>query len=156
MTIEIPTLTTRKTSLLRPILVGGAIAGTLDLTSAFLSFGFDVPRAIAGGLLGRSVFRSTSPLIWILGVILHFTIAFGAATIYCLASRRLRFLRDHWLVCGMFFGIGVFLVMNLIVLPISGLHAVGPYQLRGLIQGIGVHMLIIGLPISLSLRTLSS
>ena len=25
--------------------------------------------------------------------------------------------------------------MNLIVLPLSGLHAAGPYQLRGLIQG---------------------
>lgn len=86
---------------------------------------------------------------------LHFTIAFTAAAIYCLASRRLPFLRDHWLVCGMFYGIAVFLVMNLVVLPLSGLHAAGPYQLRALIQGVVAHMLIIGLPISFSLRKFS-
>jgi hypothetical protein len=141
-----------RTSLLRPILIGGAIAGTLDLISAFMTFGWGVPRAIAGGLLGRQVIQGGSPLIWTLGVILHFTIAFSAAAIYCLASRRLPFLRDHWLVCGMFFGIAVFLVMNLVVLPLCALHAAGPYQLRGLIQGVVVHMLIIGLPISFSLR----
>lgn len=142
--------------LLRPILVGGAIAGTLDLTSAFITFGANVPRAIAGGLLGRSAFQSTSPLVWALGVILHFTIAFSAATIYCLASRRLLFLRDHWLVCGMFYGIAVFLFMTLVVLPLSALHSAGPYQWRGLVQGIVVQMLIIGLPISFSLRKLTA
>jgi len=54
-------------------------------------------------------------------------------------------------VCGMLFGMAFYLVMNLIVLPLSGLHSAGPYQLRGLIQGILVHMFIIGLPISASL-----
>lgn len=143
-------------SLLRPILVGGTIAGGLDLISAFLTFGLGVPRAIAGGLLGREVIRSSSVPIWVLGVVLQFTIALSAATIYCFASRRLPFLRDHWLVCGMFYGIAVFLVMNLIVLPICALHSAGPYQLHGLIQGIVVHMLIIGLPISFSLRKFSA
>jgi hypothetical protein len=69
--------------------------------------------------------------------------------------RRLEFLKSHWLVCGLFYGIAVFLVMNLIVLPLCALHAMGPYQLRGLIQGILVHMLIIGLPISFSLNRLA-
>jgi hypothetical protein len=32
------------------------------------------------------------------------------------------FLREHTLVCGMFYGIGFYLVMNLIVLPLSALH----------------------------------
>lgn len=144
----------RQASLLQPILVGGAVAGMLDQISAFLTFGWQVPRAVAAGLLGRQSFTNPSLLIWILGLLLHFFIAFSAATVYCLASRRLPFLRDHWLVCGMFYGIAVFLVMNLIVLPISGLHAAGPYQLRGLIQGVLAHMLIIGLPISFSLRKL--
>lgn len=119
-----------------------------------MSFGWGVPRAIAGGLLGRQVFQSPSVAIWILGVLLHFFIAFSAAGVYCLASRRLPFLREHWLVCGMFYGIAVYLTMNLVVLPLCALHAVGPYKLRGLIQGIAVHMLMIGLPISLSLRML--
>jgi hypothetical protein len=140
--------------LLLPILVGGAVAGSLDLTAAFLTFGWGVPRAIAAGLLGRQALQGGTAT-WILGVFLHYFIAFSAAIIYCLASRKLTFLKEHFLVCGMFYGIAVFLVMNLIVLPLCGLHAVGPYQLRGLIQGIAIHMLIIGLPISISLRIFS-
>jgi hypothetical protein len=33
--------------------VGGVIAGTLDLLQACILFGWDVPLAIAAGLLGR-------------------------------------------------------------------------------------------------------
>ncbi len=140
-------------NLLRPILVGGALAGTFDLTAAFITFGLGNPRLIAGGLLGKQALQGGAGT-WILGVVLHYFIAFSAAAIYCLSSRRLSFLKDHWLVCGLFYGIAVFLVMNLIVLPLSAYHFMGPYQYRGLLQGILVHMLIIGLPISLSLRKL--
>jgi hypothetical protein len=139
-----------QSKILIPILIGGFVAGSLDLTSAFITFGWGVPRAIAAGLLGRQVLQGGTA-IWILGVFLHYFIAYSAATIYCLVSLKLDFLKDHFIVCGMFYGIAIFLVMNLIVLPLSGLHSAGPYQLRGLIQGILVHMFIIGLPISASL-----
>ncbi len=142
---------TMQIKLLRPILIGGAIAGTLDKISGFISFGLKSPLGIAAGLLGHSALHGGAG-IWILGMLLHFFIAFTAAAIYCLASRRLAFLADHWLVCGLFYGIAVFLVMNLVVLPLSGLHLTGPYQLRGLIQGILGHMVMIGLPISFSLH----
>ena len=49
----------------------------------------------------------------------------------------------------------VFLVMNLIVLPLSAIHFKGPYTLRGLIQGLLIHMICIGLPISFSVRQFS-
>jgi hypothetical protein len=154
MTVAAFSIPIKKPKLLRSILAGGAIAGTLDLTSAFITFGPNVPHNIAAGLLGREAIHG-GLFTWILGVLLHYFIAFSAATVYCLASRKLEFLRDHWLVCGLFFGIAVFLVMNLIVLPLCAFHYAGPYQLRGLIQGLVVHMLIIGLPISFSLRKLS-
>jgi hypothetical protein len=43
-------------------------------------------------------------------------------------------------------------VMRLIVLPLSALHARGPYQLKDLILGLAVHMVVVGLPIALSVR----
>jgi hypothetical protein len=139
---------THTQKLLLPILVGGGIAGILDLTSAFMTFGWKVPRGIASGLLGARAFQGGVGT-WILGVFLHFTIAFGAATIYCLASRKLQFLKENFIVCGLFYGIAVFLVMNLIVLPISAFPVKsGTFTLAGLRQGILVHMIIIGLPIS--------
>jgi hypothetical protein len=36
--------------------------------------------------------------------------------------------------------------------PLSALHARGPYQLHDLIQGLLVHMVVVGLPISFSVR----
>jgi hypothetical protein len=141
-------------TILTAILVGGFIAGSLDLTSAFITFGWGVPRAIAGGLLGRSAFQGGTGT-WILGVILHYFIAYSAAAVYCLASRKLDFLREHFLVCGIFYGMGFYLVMNLIVLPLSALHSAGPYQLHGLIQGLLVHMILIGVPIAFCLRRFS-
>ena len=145
----------RKTGLLAAIVVGGATAGTFDLISAFLTFGVNVPRAIAAGLLGRQAFQSSGAGTWILGVLLHYFIAFSAATVYCLASRRLGFLKEHFVVCGLFYGVGFYLVMNLIVLPLCALHLTGPYQYRGLVQGLLIHMFLIALPISISLRMLA-
>ena len=45
----------KKSSLLA-IGVGGLIGGTLDLTQACILFGWDIPLAIAAGLLGRQAF----------------------------------------------------------------------------------------------------
>jgi hypothetical protein len=131
--------------------VGGLIAGTLDLLQAGILFGWDIPLAIAGGLLGRQAFRGGVGT-YILGVLLHFFIALSAATSYYAASRRLVFLKEHPLVCGLFFGAAVEEVMNLAVLPLSALHARGPYKLHDLLLGLLVHMVVVGLPISFSVR----
>jgi hypothetical protein len=131
--------------------VGGGIAGTLDLLQACILFGWDIPLVIAGGLLGRQAFHGGVGT-YVLGVILHFSIACSAAVVYYGASRRLVFLKKHPLVCGLFFGGAMEEVMNLVVLPLSALHTRGPYSLHDLIQGLVVHMVVIGLPISFSVR----
>jgi len=133
------------------IAVGGGIAGALDLTQACILFGWDIPLAIAGGLLGRQAFHGGVGT-YVLGVFLHFFIACSAATVYYAASRRLVFLKEHPLVCGLFFGAAVEEVMNLVVLPLSALHSRGPYELHDLILGLLVHMVVVGLPISFSVR----
>jgi hypothetical protein len=140
-----------KRNALLAIAVGGLLAGTLDLIQASILFGWDIPLTIAGGLLGPKAFHGGVGT-FVLGVCLHFFIAFSAAAIYYGASRKLGFLKEHPLVCGLFFGAAVEEVMNLIVLPLSALHARGPYELHDLIQGLVVHMVVIGLPISFSVR----
>ena len=154
MTTTPLTLRLSQSSLTIPILAGGFAAGSFDLIAAFLTFGPGVPRAIAGGLLGREAIHGGVGT-YILGLFLHYFIAFSAAAAYCLASRKLEFLREHFFVCGLFFGIGFFLFMQLVVLPLSAYHAMGPYTYRGLVEGLLAHMFLIGLPISTSLRMLS-
>jgi hypothetical protein len=141
----------RKKNAVLAIVVGGGIAGTLDLLQACILFGWDIPLVIAGGLLGREAFGGGAGT-YILGVVLHFFIACSAAAVYYAASRRLRFMTEHPLVCGLLFGAAVQEVMNLVVLPLSALHARGPYKLHDLILGLVVHMIVIGLPISFSVR----
>lgn len=143
----------RKRALLA-VAVGGLAAGTLDLLQACILFGWDIPLVIAGGLLGRQAFHGGAGT-YILGVLLHFFIACSAAAIYYAASRKLTFLNQNPLVCGLFFGGAVQEVMNLVVLPLSALHSRGPYQLHDLILGLVVHMVVIGLPISFSISRLA-
>jgi hypothetical protein len=140
-----------KRSALLAIAMGGLVAGALDLVQAFILFGWKVPLAIAGGLLGQNAFTG-GPAVYVLGVFLHFFIALSAATVYYGASRRLEFLKQHPLICGLFFGAAVDLVMSLGVLPLSALHARGPYQWNSLVEGLLIHMVLIGLPIAFSVR----
>jgi Na+/alanine symporter len=134
--------------------VGGAIAGTLDLTQAFILFGWKVPLVIAAGLLGQEAFHGGAGT-YVLGVCLHFFIASSATAVYYAASRRLSFLKEHALVCGLFYGMAVELVMSYVVLPLSALHDRGPYELHDVLQGLLVHMVVVGLPISFSVRRFS-
>ena len=131
--------------------VGGVVAGTLDLLQACILFGWDIPLVIAGGLLGKSAFHGGTGT-YVLGVLIHFFIALSAASIYYGASTRLHFLREYPLVCGLFFGAAVQEVMNLVVLPLSALRSRGPYELKDLLLGLAVHMVVIGLPIAYSVK----
>jgi hypothetical protein len=138
-------------SALLAIGVGGVVAGTLDLAQACILFGWSIPLTIAGGLLGPSA-QQGGVGTYVLGIVLHYFIATSATAIYYGASRRLIFLEEHPVVCGLFYGIAVELVMSFIVLPLSALHATGPYELHDVIQGLVVHMVVVGLPIAFCVR----
>ena len=90
--------------------------------------------------------------MYILGILLHFFIAFSVTAIYYAASRRLGFMIEHPLVCGLFFGMAVEVVMGYIVLPLSALHARGPYELQDVLQGLAVHMVVIGMVVAYAVR----
>lgn len=140
-----------KQSPLLAIAVGGLIAGTLDLLQACILFGWKIPLVIAGGLLGHDAVHGGAGT-YLLGVALHYFIASSATAIYYAASRRLHFLVEYPLVCGLFFGMAVELVMGYVVLPLSALHATGPYDLRDVLQGFFVHMVVVGLPVAYLVR----
>ena len=134
MSTTAATISMHESKAVLAIFVGGLIAGALDLTAAFLAYGLGAPRAIAGGLLGRSALQGGAGT-YVLGVLLHFFIACSAAAIYYAASRVLEFMTEHAVVCGMFYGIAVFLVMNLVVLPLSALHRKGRTSCAGSFRG---------------------
>ncbi|HXY08030.1 MAG TPA: hypothetical protein VEI52_09285 [Terriglobales bacterium] len=51
---------------LSAIAVGGLVAGALDLTQACILFGWDIPLAIAAGLLGPQAFQGgAGTMFWV-------------------------------------------------------------------------------------------
>jgi len=138
---------TRRRNALLAIAMGGGVAGVVDLLQASIEEGWDIPKVVAAGLLGRQAIHGGVGT-WFLGV-LHFFIAFSAAAVYYAASRRLPFLTEYPLVCGLCFGAWVDLVMHLIVLPLSALHT---QDLHDLLPGLLQKMVVVGLPISFSVR----
>ena len=144
-------VSSQRMSALRAIAAGGLIAGMLDLTQACILFGRHVPLAIAAGMLGTNALHGGAGT-YVLGVSLHFFIAFSATAIYFAASRRLGFLTTHPLVCGLTFGAYVELVMSYVIVPLSALHERGPFELHDILLGLGVHMVVIGLPIAFCIR----
>jgi hypothetical protein len=138
---------------LAPILWAGLIAGVLDITDAFVFFGLSagvkpiqILHTIASGLLGSAAFKGG----WrtgALGLLLHFVIAYSWTAIYYAASRKLAFLNAHFVACGLTYGLGVFLFMNLVVLPLSAVSRPSMSAI-GLINGVLAIMLLVGLPIA--------
>ena len=136
------------------ILFGTFVVGTLDILDAITFFGLrGVPpvrifQSIASGLLGRDAF-SGGPGVSVLGGLLHYTIAFGIVTTYFFVSRKLTGLARHPLLYGPVFGIAVYAVMNLIVVPLSAAASHMP-SLPVFLNGISIHMLGIGIPAALA------
>src|SRR4051794_19452237 len=106
-------ISTNHSPVLRPILVGGALAGVLDAVDALVAFklvlGFGpipIYQFVASGMLGPSAF-SGGVSTALVGVAVHFLIAFSAAAAYVLASVRLPLLRQKAVPYGAAFGIAV-------------------------------------------------
>jgi hypothetical protein len=143
---------------LRAIALTGLIVGAMDITSAIiitLSRGGTIIRLmqfIASGLLGREAFQGGLPIAF-LGLALHFVIAFGLVAVFYFARGRIAFLRNYPVPSGVIYGLIVFAVMNLIVLPLSA--ATPRHSLSGDLIQVGVHMFVIGLPTSLLLSRFS-
>jgi len=56
------------------------------------------------------------------------------------------------LLCGLYFGATVRLVMHLIILPLSALHTTDPLPIHDLLWGLLQKMIVVGLPIAYSVR----
>ena len=133
---------------------GGIMAGILDLTYAIVVYSprnpILIPQTIASGVLGPQSYQDGTNAA-VLGVALHFFIAFSAATVYYLASLKIDALTRYPLWCGMAYGAEVYLVMHALVLPLSAVpkHPIPPvYVVTEFIE----HWFFVGLPIAFSLR----
>lgn len=138
------------------ILYGGLVVGILDALDAVIFFGLKgispvrIFQSVAGGLLGSASFEG-GWMTAVLGVFLHFLIAFIIAAVYYLASLRFPALIRHAITWGIIYGTAVYFVMNRIVVPLSAASKPA-FSVPSFLNGIIGHALLVGLPIALVAR----
>jgi uncharacterized membrane protein YagU involved in acid resistance len=138
------------------VLIGGAIAATLDALDAVVYYSaaqnvapWNIFRYIASGLLGTSAFDGSMKTA-LLGLALQYTIAIGAAAVFYFVCLWWPALYEKPFIFGPLFGVAVFVVMHYVVVPLSRVTR------REMSMGwpefldqIFAHTILIGLPIAL-------
>jgi uncharacterized membrane protein YagU involved in acid resistance len=137
--------------------VGGGIAGALDIGYAIawaIFRGSDAQhllQIVASGWLGEASFQGGWATA-MLGLASHFGMAFVYAAFFFWLAKRWRWLADKPLLSGPLYGLAVFVLMNLVVLPLSAFPY--PVKLTGLgpFTNLLSHLFFFGLPIALATR----
>lgn len=135
----------------RKILVATLVAGTLDILSAcvYTLIGGRAPitmlKGLASAILGNEAVKGGIGVA-LVGPLLHFAIMAVMVAFFVIAASRLSVLKTHWLLTGIAYGIGLWAVMNLIVLPLRfGWH---PFTTLGLAEQFFSHIVLVGIPIA--------
>jgi len=140
--------------ILNALLLAWIIAGTLDISSAIVTFIINNPNAsilglfqfIASGAFGDAAFSGGVPMA-IAGLLFHYLIALTWTTIFFLLYPKIKLLSKNKLISGISFGIFVWLVMNLIVLRLSRVPQINLHT-GHIVLGMLYLIFFIGIPVS--------
>lgn len=139
----------------RTILATALFVGTLDLSAALIQYysrtGKDPFRPVlcfvASGLLGKSAYRS-GDIVLLAGLLIHYCVAATFTALFFLLVAQQPFARQHRLLTGILYGALVWMIMNLVVLPLSAAQPL-PKTVSSVAIGMGILILCIGLPLAL-------
>lgn len=106
------------------IVAGGLTAGSIDIGAACLINWQDpvfICHAIAAGLLGIATSFQGGAVTAACGALLQWGMSLVIAALYVGASRLIPMLKRWWLAGGLAYGVGIFVVMNYVVVPLSAI-----------------------------------
>ncbi len=136
------------------ILLTGLLAGVLDGSAAIIHFlvkgGKDpskIFKFIASGIFGGKAFAGGNEMI-VYGVLFHFMIALSFTAFYFLIYPKIKMLSANVFLSAILYGLFVWAVMNLVVLPLSNTPPLG-FKIGNAAVAAGILILCIGVPVSL-------
>ena len=136
------------------ILFAWLVTGTLDITAALIYYPImygitqtQLLQNIASGVLGERAFAGGLQMA-ALGLLIHYCIALLWTSVYFIGYPAITVLWRNRFVAGISYGIAVWLVMNLVVLPLSKVNR-SPFDLKQALIGAVILMICIGLPNSI-------
>jgi len=141
----------------KTILLSGLLVGTLDISSAFVDYysatgknPLAILPYIASGVFGKSVLGSDSAGMMLMGLLLHYIIAFAFTIFFFWLYSRTSLLPANWVLRGFVYGIFIWIIMNLIVVQLSGVpHGpISAMKITKIIKSALILIFMIGLPLS--------
>jgi hypothetical protein len=136
------------------IITTGFIAGIMDGTAAVIQYlikGGSHPenifKYIASAMLGPSALKGGWDIV-ALGILFHLCIAMIFAAFFYWIYPHLGKLRDTTIITGILYGLCVWAIMNLVVVPLSRIGQLPFHPVKMMIAG-GILILFIGIPVSL-------
>jgi hypothetical protein len=150
------TVPAARNSLFRLTLIGGFIAGVLHFViQQGIVFGLILKNPIisslqfvASGIMGDAAFTGGLATA-LLGLVLDFIMITIMAGVFIFSADRIPLLRRNIMLGSILYGFGIFIVMNLIVLPLSAAPPLPAPPLWLLIELVLQHILLIGLPLGI-------
>jgi hypothetical protein len=103
---------------------------------------------IASGAMGMAAFEGSIATA-LLGVLFHLIISFVIAGVFILGADRIPLLRRNLIVGSLLYGFGVFIVMHMIVTPLSATPPIPAPTLPWLFEAIAEHILLVGLALGI-------
>ena len=150
---------TTNNSLLRSSVIAGLIIGFADaivyhwfITSVLGGVPLiTVYQYIASGAMGESAFAGGIATA-LLGALFHYLISIVIAGVFILSANRIPLLRRYVIPGSLLYGFGVFIVMNMIVTPLSATPPIPAPTTFQLVVAILDHILVFGLLLGILVR----
>jgi hypothetical protein len=134
----------------KKVLLTALVAGTLDGLAAVIFLGkmnfMGVFQYIASAIFGTEAFAGGIKTA-LIGLVLHYFIAFSFALVFTIASTKTPVLRKNIVLSGIIYGIVVWTIMTLLVVPLTKIPA-APFNYERAILNAVILIFCIGLPIS--------
>jgi hypothetical protein len=134
----------------KKVLLTALVAGTLDGLAAVIFLGkmnfIGVFQYIASAIFGTEAFAGGIKTA-LIGLVLHYFIAFSFTLVFTIVSTKTPVLRKNIVLSGIIYGIVVWTIMTLLVVPLTKIPA-APFNYERAILNAVILIFCIGLPIS--------
>lgn len=140
-------------SFLKTILKTGLLVGILDIAAALTNYVISsgknpliVLKYIASAVVGTAAFAGGVEMV-LLGLVFHFIIAMSFTVLFFLLYPTIKSFISNKILLGVLYGIFIWLVMNLGILPLTNVTR-GPFNPVQAIIGALILVGAIGLPLA--------
>lgn len=144
---------------LKTILLTGLLVGSLDILAAFVDYMIAtggknpvlVLKYIASAAVGKPAFTGGAGIA-LLGLLFHFIIAYSFTFLFFWLYSKWNIVQRNAVVTGIVYGLVIWTVMNLIVVPLTSAPHI-PFRPLKALKAALILIVMIGLPLSFICRS---